>query len=114
MTNYPSKVVATFGMLNWGMCDFNIASPYSFSAVSNGKSVSFTCSAQNHDNPTILIPMLDPNTQFTCFVILNKKGDNLIVVDNKDIESSQGKSVSFEWIADKIKRKYRVEIKQLE
>lgn len=115
MTTFPSKVLSLIAAMNWGMRDVKITSPVSFSAASKGGRFSFACSIQNHQDAWIDLPDLDHGYDFLLVLILNKKGDNLIVLKN-DVElmSNKNSSVSFEWLAPRIKRKDRVEVSKIE
>ena len=113
MTSYPSKVVAAYAVLNWGMRDVKISSPCFFSAISKDKRTTFCCSVQDHNNATIDIPTDVSESEYMVFCIPNKQGANLIVLDSRDLKDRSGDNVSFEWLADKIKRKDRIEFKKL-
>lgn len=114
MTTCPSKVLVCHAVMSWGMRDFRVTSPFSFSAKKSGVESSFMCSIQDHQRAEVHIPERKDSENFLMMLILNKKGDNLIVLDYKDLTDKEGSVVSFEWLAPRIKRKERINVERNE
>jgi hypothetical protein len=111
--NYPSKVFAAYGIMEWGLSEVKLTSPSSFTARTKGEVVKFVCTICSHTNFEVFIPPIECYTlqsEFLLMLIDNKAGDNFIVLSGNDMHKYSGKMVSFETLAPMIKRKARFEI----
>lgn len=114
--NYPSKVFAAYGIMEWGLSDVKITSPSSFTAKTKGEAMKFVCTICSHTDFDVTIPPIDGyslQSEFLLMLIDNKVGDNFIVLTGNDIHKYSGKKASFETLAPMIKRKARFEIHSL-
>jgi hypothetical protein len=101
---YLSKVFCLYAVLEWGLKEYDILCPHSFRGVGKNGMVSFMVTCQNHEDFKVTIPEFDQD--FLIIWILNKSGDNCVVVDRKDCISGE---ISFKDLASIIKVKFRAE-----
>lgn len=48
--------------------------------------------------------------KYICIVLPNKQGDNSVLLTREDCAGVMGTSVSMQWIADKLKKKWAMKI----
>lgn len=106
----PSKVIGTLMCLEMGLRIVEFLDPFSFTAVSTltGEIISFHTSIQPINKDYTLYIDNDKH-DFYVIVIEGKKGDNSILIKHNGIKGYNGQHVSYEFIADKIKKKWRYE-----
>ena len=86
-----------------------ITSPYSFSAYSKGKKMTFQVFMKSHNNAFIDLGVSSIDAEFVLLFIPNKRGDNFVVMKAKDLDNVPLNRISFEELAKVIKRKTRFE-----
>ena len=106
--DYPSKLIALYGSLEWGLRDITFLSPFSF-RCNHGE---FLCRARNHEDAKIFVEWLEDERDdwYVVYIIPNKAGDNCVLFKSVDIAEMSNKWITFEWIAKKYKKKWRIDI----
>lgn len=93
--------------LAWGMSRRSLVPPV-FKAERNGKEISFTIDVVDHEDKTLRLPNKG-KSDYKIVVIPNKVGDNLILLQGKDVWGRE--TITFEEVAPLIKYKERIEYK---
>ena len=113
-SNDWSKSIAMLCAFDWGM-ELNDFSPFHFTATANGKAIKFGVFSVSADGKEI--DLSDDNiwksdAEFIIFVIVNKSGDNCVLVKNDESlkESIEDNKIDAFKLKDLIKRKFAVEI----
>lgn len=108
MMTCPSKVIALYGCIEWGLRDVKFLSPSSFTCNQG----TFRCHAVDHEDARIFIHWREDQMgdEYDVYIIKNKKGDNCVLFKSQDLEDMSNKWVSFEWIAKNLKKKWRIDI----
>jgi len=107
--NYPSKPLALWAAIEWGLRDVKITSPSSFSATSMEKRIHFHVFIKNHRNAFVDLGVDSVDEGVVLLLIPNKAGDNFVVIKSEDLSSINLRNLSFEEIAKTLKRKRRFE-----
>jgi hypothetical protein len=102
-----SKAIALYGSLEWGLRDIEFLSPHSF-RCNHGE---FLCRMWNHEDAQIFVEWLEDERDdwYVVYIIPNKVGDNCVLFKSADIAEMSNKWISFEWIAKKYKKKWRID-----
>lgn len=109
-TIYLSKAFGLFACIEWGLSDFKVVSPLSFTAKRKGRELSFFCHISGYGGTSIEIPAFEED--FLMLLIEGKPKDNFIILNRKDIEQSIGQDISLSELPKIIKYKSRFEIKR--
>ena len=105
----PSKPVGLYAALEWGLRDVKFLGPFSFCGRKDKVNLTFHCVMNDYDsNFNVFIPSF--TEKYICIVLPNKKGDNSVLLTREDCMDVMGGSVSMQWIADKLKKKWAMEI----
>lgn len=104
----PSKAIALYGTMEWGLKNIEFLSPYSF-RCNHGL---FYCRVKDHEDSKIFVEWYEQrqDDEYVVYIIPNKKGDNAVLFLAKDIDPMSNKYMSFEWIAKHLKKKWRVDL----
>lgn len=105
-----SKIEDTLYLLlcfAWGMERVSSIPPI-YSAKRAGKEVSFTIDIIEHDDKTITLSKKG-ESDYRVIIIPNKVGDNLILLESKDVRGRD--AMTFQELAPLIKYKERIEFK---
>lgn len=105
----PSKVIALYGCIEWGLRDVEFLSPSSF-RCNQGV---FRVQAVNHEDTKVFIHWREDqkDDEYEVYIIKNKMhGDNCVLFKAQDLEDMSNKWVSFKWIAKNLRKKWRIEI----
>lgn len=104
---YPSKAIALYASIEWGLRDIEFLSPCFFKC-DHGK---FGCHFVDHEDCKIFISWREDmrHDEYDVYVIRNKDGDNAVLFRSIDLEPMSNKWVSFEWIAKNLKKKWRID-----
>ena len=107
MTRYPSKLLAVYASIEWGLRDIEFLGPHYFKS-NHGK---FGCRVVDHEDSSIFINWREDqkDDEYEVYIIRNKEGDNAVLFRAIDLEPMSNKWVSFEWIAKHLKKKWRVD-----
>ena len=100
-----SKAFGLFACMEWGLADFKVVSPYSFTAKRKGKKLSFLCTALKYNKSDI--PIGNFSEDFIMILIDGKPKDNFIIVKGSEIESFKGGRISLIDLSKVIKYKTR-------
>lgn len=104
----PSKAIALYASIEWGLRDIEFLSPHSFKC-NHG---TFRCHVVDHKDAKVFMHWREDqrDDEYDVYVIRNKElGDNAVLFRSKDLEPMSNKWVSFEWIAKNLKKKWRVD-----
>lgn len=107
---YRSKIEDTLYILvciAWGM-ERKDSVPPIYKARRGGKEISFTIDVVEHKDKSLSIPNKG-KSDYKIVVIPNKVGDNLILLEGKDVWGRE--TMTFEEVAHIIKYKERIEYK---
>jgi hypothetical protein len=89
----------------WGMRRRSLVPPV-FKAERNGKEISFTIDVVDHKDKTLTLPNKG-KSDYKIVIIPNKVGDNLILLEGKDVWGKE--TITFQEVAPLIKYKERIE-----
>jgi hypothetical protein len=106
----PAKVIGTLMSIEMGLRIVEFLDPFSFLAASTktGEIIKFSTSIQDMNSDYTLF-LHDNESDYLVILINGKRGDNAILIDSKNVKDNLGSSVTFEFIADKITKKWRYE-----
>lgn len=108
---YLSKALGLYARIEWGLRDVKILSPFSFSAKKQSEEFKFSTHMSSYDsNMDVYVPSFEE--EFIILFIPNKKADNCILMRREDCLKVMGSSVTMNWLADKILRKWRIELRE--
>lgn len=94
--------------MEWGLKDVKFISPHSF-RCNHGE---FLCRVWGHEDSKIFIEWLDDESDdlYVVYIIPNKEGDNCVLFKAKDVAPMSNKWVTFKWIAENLKKKWRITV----
>ena len=108
----PSKALALYARLEWGLGSTKLLSPFSFSASKGGQVFTFRVHVSHHDDKfNVDLPSFDED--YIILFIPNKLADNCILLLSEDCKDHEGGDVTMQWLAPKIQRKWRMELKEI-
>jgi len=107
-----SKALGLYARIEWGLRDVKILSPFSFSAIKETETFSFRTHQCDHDE-SMDVYLPEFNEQFIIVFIPNKKADNCILMRREDCLGSMASNVTMKWLASKILKKWRVNLKEI-
>lgn len=101
----PSKATALYGAIEWGLRDIEFLTPFIFSSNMG----TFYTQVDMHNNTRLVINDYVTDVDYFILIITNKDGDNAVLMKHEDVASKRGEVVDFVWIAQKLKKKWRVD-----
>jgi hypothetical protein len=101
----PSKVIALYAGIEWGLRDITFLSPFIFSSNLGV----FYVQECIHVDSQVLINDYVTDVDYFILLIKNKDGDNAVLMKHEDIMPYRNEVVDFTWIAKNWKKKWRVD-----
>jgi hypothetical protein len=99
-----SKIFGLIAVIEWGMSDLELLTPYSFSAVGKYGRKSFMTHITEHKDFYVDIP--EHTNDFLILFITNKHGDNCVIMSRKNTDPGP---MHFKDISTRIINKFRLE-----
>ncbi len=103
--SFPSKAVALYAGIEWGLRDIAFLSPFIFSSNVGV----FYVQECTHADSKVLINDYVNDVDYFVLLIKNKDGDNAVLMKSKAVMPYKNKVVDFTWIAKHLKKKWRVD-----
>lgn len=107
LQTFPSKAIGLYASIEWGLSGVKTLSPFSFAGRKGDKELTFHTKMLYSKDYMVDIPKFEE--QFLVLCILNKQGDNCVVLTKQACEDVMGSQVDFHWVAKHLKRKFHVQ-----